>query len=38
VGTNEEEGKRILTQEGIAILDSMEKAAQHAVQIAKEEA
>jgi succinyl-CoA synthetase beta subunit len=37
VGTNEEEGKRILTQAGIAVLDSMEKAAQRAVQIAKEE-
>ena len=36
VGTNEEEGKRILTQECIAVLDSMEKAAQHAVQTAKE--
>jgi succinyl-CoA synthetase beta subunit len=36
VGTNEEEGKRILTQEGIVVLESMEKAVQHAVQITKE--
>jgi succinyl-CoA synthetase beta subunit len=38
VGTNEEEGKRILKQEGIAVLDSMEEAAQRVVQIAKEAA
>ena len=37
VGTNEEEGKRILTQAGIAVLDSMEEAAQRVVQIAKED-
>jgi succinyl-CoA synthetase beta subunit len=36
VGTNEEEGKRILTQEGIVVLESMEKAVQRAVQITKE--
>ena len=37
LGTNKEEGTRILTQAGIAVLDSMEKAAQLAVQIAKED-
>ena len=35
VGTNEEEGKRILTQAGIHVLDSMEEAAKRAVEIAK---
>ena len=38
VGTNEEEGKRILHQAGIDVLDSMEDAAKRAVQVAKEEA
>jgi succinyl-CoA synthetase beta subunit len=37
VGTNEEEGRRILNDSGIAVLDSMEEAAKHAVQIAKED-
>jgi len=36
VGTNEEEGKRILTEAGIHVLESMEEAAQRAVQITKE--
>ena len=35
VGTNEEEGKKILTQAGIHVLDSMEEAAKRAVEIAK---
>ncbi|MGB9676128.1 MAG: ADP-forming succinate--CoA ligase subunit beta [Candidatus Bathyarchaeales archaeon] len=35
VGTNEEEGKKILTEAGIDVLESMEKAAQRAVEIAK---
>jgi len=35
VGTNEEEGKRILTEAGIHVLDSMEEAAKRAVEIAK---
>ncbi len=34
VGTNEEEGERILTQAGINVLDSMETAAKRAVEIA----
>ncbi|MEM4704007.1 MAG: ADP-forming succinate--CoA ligase subunit beta [Candidatus Bathyarchaeia archaeon] len=34
VGTNEEEGKRILTEAGIHVLESMEEAAQKAVQLA----
>jgi succinyl-CoA synthetase beta subunit len=38
VGTNEEEGREILQEAGIAVLDSMEDAAKRAVQIAKEEA
>jgi succinyl-CoA synthetase beta subunit len=38
VGTNEEEGRRILKEAGIAVLNSMEEAAQRVVQIAKEEA
>ena len=38
VGTNEEEGKRILTQAGIAVLGSMEEAARRVGQIAKEAA
>lgn len=36
VGTNEKEGKRILTDAGIHVLDSMEEAAQKAVEIAKQ--
>jgi succinyl-CoA synthetase beta subunit len=36
VGTNEEEGRRILTDAGIHVLDSMEEAAQRAVELAKE--
>ncbi len=35
VGTNEEEGRRILTEAGIHVLDSMEEAAKRAVEIAK---
>lgn len=35
VGTNEEEGRRILTDAGIHVLDSMEKAAGKAVAIVK---
>jgi succinyl-CoA synthetase beta subunit len=35
VGTNEEEGRRILTEAGIHFLDSMEEAAMKAVEIAK---
>ena len=35
VGTNEREGRRILTEAGIPVLDSMEEAAQHAVKMAK---
>jgi succinyl-CoA synthetase beta subunit len=35
VGTNEEEGKRILTEEGIHVLESMEEAAQRVVEISK---
>lgn len=35
VGTNEREGRRILTEAGIPILDSMEEAAEKAVGIAK---
>jgi succinyl-CoA synthetase beta subunit len=35
VGTNEEEGKRILTEAGIEVLESMEEAAQRAVEISK---
>jgi succinyl-CoA synthetase beta subunit len=38
MGTNEEEGKRILRQAGIAVLDSMEEAAKKAVEVAKGEA
>ena len=36
VGTNEEEGKRILTDAGIHVLDSMDEAAQRAVELAKD--
>ncbi len=35
IGTNEEEGKRILTEAGIPVLDSMEEAAQKVVEIVK---
>lgn len=35
VGTNEEEGRRILTEAGVPVLDSMEEAAERAVEIAK---
>jgi succinyl-CoA synthetase beta subunit len=35
VGTNEEEGKRILTDAGIQVLESMEEAAQRAVEIVR---
>lgn len=34
VGTNEEEGRRILTETGVHVLDSMEEAAHRAVEIA----
>jgi len=33
VGTNEDEGRRILTQAGIHVLDSMEEAAQKTVEM-----
>jgi succinyl-CoA synthetase beta subunit len=36
VGTNEEEGKRILTKAGMHVVDSMEEAAQQAVETARE--
>jgi len=35
VGTNEEEGRRILTEAGIHVLDSMEKAAKKAVEMSR---
>ena len=35
VGTNEDEGKRILTEAGVHVLESMEEAAQRAVEISK---
>ena len=35
VGTNEEEGHRILTEAGIHVLDSMEEAAKKAVEISR---
>jgi succinyl-CoA synthetase beta subunit len=35
VGTNEEEGKKILTEAGINVLKSMEEAAQRVVEISK---
>ncbi|MEM3769905.1 MAG: ADP-forming succinate--CoA ligase subunit beta [Candidatus Bathyarchaeia archaeon] len=35
VGTNEEEGKRILTEAGIHVLESMEEAAKRVVEIVK---
>ena len=37
VGTNEEEGKRILTDAGIPVLDSMEKAAKRVVKMLESE-
>ncbi|MCW4010997.1 MAG: ADP-forming succinate--CoA ligase subunit beta [Candidatus Bathyarchaeota archaeon] len=37
VGTNEEEGKRILADAGMPVFDSMEQAAQKAVEFAKQE-
>jgi succinyl-CoA synthetase beta subunit len=37
VGTNEDEGKRILTDAGIHVLESMEEAAQRVVKIAESE-
>jgi succinyl-CoA synthetase beta subunit len=37
VGTNEEEGKRILTEAAIPVFDSMEEAAQKAAEFAKKE-
>jgi len=36
VGTNEEEGKRILTESGIHVLESMEEAAQRVVEISRQ--
>jgi succinyl-CoA synthetase beta subunit len=36
VGTNEEEGKRLLSEASIHVLESMEEAAEKAVQIARE--
>lgn len=36
VGTNEEEGKRILTEAGIDVLESMEDAAKRVVEISKQ--
>jgi len=35
IGTNEEEGQRILTEAGINVLDGMEKAAKRSVEIAR---
>jgi succinyl-CoA synthetase beta subunit len=35
VGTNEEEGKKILIEAGIHVLESMEEAAQQVVEIYK---
>ncbi len=35
VGTNEKEGRRILTEAGIHVLDSMEEAVEKAVEISK---
>jgi succinyl-CoA synthetase beta subunit len=36
VGTNEEEGKKILAEAGMPVLGSMEEAARHVVEIVKE--
>jgi succinyl-CoA synthetase beta subunit len=38
VGTNEEEGKRILAEAGLPVLETMEEAAERVVEIAKEQA
>jgi succinyl-CoA synthetase beta subunit len=35
VGTNEDEGKRILTEAGIHVLESMEEAAKRVVEISR---
>jgi len=35
VGTNEDEGKRILTEAGVHVLESMEEAAQRIIEISK---
>jgi succinyl-CoA synthetase beta subunit len=35
VGTNEEVGRRLLTDAGIHVLDSMEEAARKAVELVK---
>jgi succinyl-CoA synthetase beta subunit len=35
VGTHEEEGKRILTESGIHVLEIMEEAAQKVVEISR---
>jgi succinyl-CoA synthetase beta subunit len=35
VGTNEEEGRRMLTEQGIHVLNSMEEAAAETVEISK---
>lgn len=35
VGTNEEEGQRILTQRGIRVLNSMDEAAREAVKVSR---
>jgi succinyl-CoA synthetase beta subunit len=37
-GTNEEEGKRILRDAGLSVLESMEEAAEKAVEVAMKEA
>jgi succinyl-CoA synthetase beta subunit len=37
VGTNEEEGRRILAEAGMHVLDSMEEAASRVVEIVKKE-
>ena len=37
VGTNEEEGKRVLTEAAMPVFDSMEEAAQKAVEFAEKE-
>jgi len=36
MGTNEQEGKRILTEAGIDVLESMEEAAQRTVELSKQ--
>jgi succinyl-CoA synthetase beta subunit len=37
VGTNEEEGKRILAEAGMHVLDSMEEAASRLVEFVEKE-